>query len=238
MIIFPAIDLFEGRAVRLLRGDYAQMTVYSDDPPAVARGFISAGAEHIHLVDLEGARSGLADNYDTICKIISLGLKAEVGGGIRSAETARRYLDAGAERVILGTAALEDEELLRSLARSFGSAIAVGVDMRDGYVATKGWTHVSSVSGESFMEKLADIGISHVICTDISKDGAMGGTNRELYRSLAARFGMNITASGGISTLDDIRALRDMELYGAILGKALYTGDIDLSEAIAAAGEE
>ncbi|MBP5166618.1 MAG: 1-(5-phosphoribosyl)-5-[(5-phosphoribosylamino)methylideneamino]imidazole-4-carboxamide isomerase [Oscillospiraceae bacterium] len=238
MIIFPAIDLFEGKAVRLLRGDYARMTVYSDDPPAVARGFIAAGAKHIHLVDLEGARSGRAENFDTVREIISLGLRAEVGGGIRTAETAERYLDAGAERVILGTAALEDEKLLRELVHRRGDAIAVGVDMRDGYVAVKGWTSTSEVSGTELMERLADIGIRHVICTDISRDGAMGGTNRELYRELAARFDTDITASGGISTLDDIRALRDMGLYGAILGKALYTGDIDLKQALEAAEEK
>lgn len=233
MILFPAIDLFEGKAVRLYKGDYAQMTVYSEHPEEIARDFAACGATHIHLVDLEGARSGETPNLDTVLKIReSTGLFCEIGGGIRSMEIVERYLSAGLDRVILGTAAIENEDFLRSAVEKYGDKIATGADIRDGYVSVKGWTEQSGVTLEAFCEKMEEIGVSTVICTDISRDGAMRGTNREMYRMLSGKFRLNITASGGVSTLEDVRSLRAMNLYGAIIGKAYYTGDINLKEAV------
>ena len=233
MILFPAIDLFEGKAVRLYKGDYSQMTVYSEHPEEIARDFAACGATHIHLVDLEGARSGETPNLETVLRIReSTGLFCEIGGGIRSMEIVDRYLDAGLDRVILGTAAVADEGFLRRAVEKYGEKIAAGADIRDGYVAVKGWTEQSGVTLEAFFEKMEDIGVSTVICTDISRDGAMRGTNREMYRMLSEKFTVRITASGGVSTLEDVRRLREMNLYGAIIGKAYYTGDISLKEAL------
>ncbi len=233
MNIFPAIDLYEGRAVRLFKGDYAQMTVYSENPPEVAAGFRAKGAEYLHVVDLEGAKSGETPNLSVVRAIVEKGgLKTEIGGGIRSEETVKRYLDIGVMRVILGTAALEDPDFLADMLAKYGDKIAVGVDVRDGFVAVKGWLETSTTECFDFIGKLAGMGVKTVICTDISRDGAMRGTNRELYRELSARFGLDIVASGGVSSLEDVRSLSGMGLYGAILGKALYTGDIDLREAI------
>ena len=233
MILFPAIDLFEGKAVRLYKGDYAKMTVYSEHPEEIARDFTACGATHIHLVDLEGARSGETPNLDTVLKIReSTGLFCEIGGGIRSMEIVERYLSAGLDRVILGTAAIENENFLRRVVEKYGDKIATGADIRDGYVSVKGWTEQSGVTLEAFCEKMEEIGVSTVICTDISRDGAMRGTNREMYRMLSKKYRLNITASGGVSTLEDVRSLRAMNLYGAIIGKAYYTGDINLKEAV------
>ena len=233
MILFPAIDLFEGKAVRLYKGDYAQMTVYSEQPEEIARDFTACGATHIHLVDLEGARSGETPNLDTVLKIReNTGLFCEIGGGIRSMEIVERYLSAGLDRVILGTAAIENEDFLRRAVEKYGDKIATGADIRDGYVSVKGWTEQSGVTLEAFCEKMEEIGVSTVICTDISRDGAMRGTNREMYRMLSKKYRLNITASGGVSTLEDVRSLRAMNLYGAIIGKAYYTGDINLKEAV------
>ena len=233
MILFPAIDLFEGKAVRLYKGDYAQMTVYSEHPEEIARDFAACGATHIHLVDLEGARSGETPNLETVLKIReSTGLFCEIGGGIRSMEIVDRYLNAGLDRVILGTAAVADEAFLRRAVEKYGEKIATGADIRDGYVAVKGWTEQSNVTLEAFCRKMEEIGVSTVICTDISRDGAMRGTNREMYRMLSEKFRLNITASGGVSTLEDVKSLRAMNLYGAIIGKAYYTGDIDLKKAV------
>ena len=233
MILFPAIDLFEGKAVRLYKGDYAQMTVYSEHPEEIARDFTACGATHIHLVDLEGARSGETPNLDTVLKIReNTGLFCEIGGGIRSMEIVERYLSAGLDRVILGTAAIENENFLRRAVEKYGDKIATGADIRDGYVSVKGWTEQSGVTLEAFCEKMEEIGVSTVICTDISRDGAMRGTNREMYRMLSKKYRLNITASGGVSTLEDVRSLRAMNLYGAIIGKAYYTGDINLKEAV------
>ena len=233
MILFPAIDLFEGKAVRLYKGDYAQMTVYSEHPEEIARDFTACGATHIHLVDLEGARSGETPNLDTVLKIReNTGLFCEIGGGIRSMEIVERYLSAGLDRVILGTAAIENENFLRRAVEKYGDKIATGADIRDGYVSVKGWTEQSGVTLEAFCEKMEEIGVSTVICTDISRDGAMRGTNREMYRMLSKKYRLNITASGGVSTLEDVRSLRAMNLYGTIIGKAYYTGDINLKEAV------
>ena len=233
MILFPAIDLFEGKAVRLYKGDYGQMTVYSEPPDEIAADFAACGATHIHLVDLEGARSGETPNLETVLKIReSSGLFCEIGGGIRSMEIVDRYLGAGLDRVILGTAAVADEGFLRAAVEKYGAKIATGADIRDGYVAVKGWTEQSGVTMDAFFEKMERIGVATVICTDISRDGAMRGTNREMYRMLSQKYSLQITASGGVSTMEDVRQLREMNLYGAIIGKAYYTGDIDLKKAI------
>lgn len=233
MIIFPAIDLVQGKAVRLLRGDYARMTVYSENPLEVARDFEQKGARWVHLVDLEGAKSGATPNLATVEEIVrGTGLHTEVGGGIRSMETVERYLNVGVDRVILGTAAVTDEAFLRRAAEAWGDKIAVGVDLKDGRVAIHGWTETSAYTAEDFCDKLEKIGIRTLICTDISRDGAMEGTNRDLYRRLSEKYHMQITASGGVSSIEDIRALREMNLYGAIIGKAYYTGAIDLARAV------
>ena len=236
MILFPAIDLYEGKAVRLLRGDYARMTVYSENPPEIALDFKAQGATHIHLVDLEGAKSGTTPNFDTVCAIKEAsGLFCEIGGGVRDMETVKRYLDAGIDRVILGTAAVQDEAFLCDCAARDGERIAVGVDLQDGFVAIKGWLEKSEYDAFTFCERMQTIGVKTLIITDVSKDGAMQGTNVELYRTLSERFSMQIEASGGVSSLDDVRRLRALDLYGAIIGKAYYTGAIDLKEALEAA---
>ena len=233
MLIFPAIDLVGGKAVRLLRGDYAQMTVYHDDPAAVARDFAAAGATWAHLVDLEGARDGGTPNLETILRIkAESGLHCEVGGGVRTLGVVEAYLSAGIDRVILGTAAVTDPAFLREAAKRYGEKIAVGVDVRDGAVAIRGWTESSGLDAMEFCVRLQTLGVRTLICTDISRDGAMQGTNRALYRTLAERFSMDIVASGGVSSLDDVRALRELGLCGAIIGKAYYTGAISLPEAI------
>lgn len=236
MLILPAIDLFEGKAVRLFKGDYQQMTVYSENPPEIALDFKAAGAEFIHLVDLEGAKSGETPNFDTVCRIISeSGLKAEIGGGIRNDATVEKYISAGAARVILGTAALNDRAFLRRMLDKHGEKIAVGVDLKDGYVATHGWTETSSVLCDEFFSELEEMGVKTVICTDISRDGAMMGTNRALYKDLSEKYSIDIVASGGVSSMEDIETLSAMGLYGAIVGKAYYTGAIDIKKAIGVA---
>ncbi len=237
MILFPAIDLYEGKAVRLYQGRYDAMTVYSEHPEEIAADFAASGMRAVHVVDLEGARDGGTPNLDAVLRIKekSGGAFCEIGGGVRSMDVIERYLSAGLDRVILGTAAVADEELLLRAADRYGDKIAVGCDLKNGYVATKGWLSVSNVSAEEFFEKMQKIGVGTVICTDISRDGAMRGTNLGLYASLAEKYRVNITASGGVSTLDDIRKLRDMGLYGAIIGKAYYTGALNLKEAAEAA---
>lgn len=236
MNIFPAIDLYEHKAVRLFKGDYAEMTVYSDNPVEIARDFEAKGAKFIHIVDLEGAKNGDTPNFDTVKEIAqNTGLFCEIGGGIRSLDTVEKYLNAGLDRVILGTAAVTDEEFLRAAVEKYGDKIAVGVDIKDGFVAVKGWTEKSEYSCFDFCEKMREIGVKTLICTDISRDGAMKGTNRQLYKELSEKFDMNITASGGVSSIEDIKALRSLNLYGAIIGKAYYIGAIDLCEALEAA---
>ena len=235
MILFPAIDLYGGKAVRLYKGDYAQMTVYSERPEAVARDFVRQGADHIHIVDLEGAKDGTTPNFAAVCAIrASSGAFCEIGGGIRSMEVVERYLSAGLDRVILGTAAVTDRGFLREALAAYGEKIAVGVDLKDGFVAVKGWTETTALTADAFCADMKALGVATLICTDISRDGAMRGTNLELYRSLSSRFDLQITASGGVSSLDDVIRLRDMGLYGAIIGKAYYTGALDLREAVEA----
>ena len=236
MLIFPAIDLYDGKAVRLYKGDYAQMTVYSENPPEIAETFCQQGADCLHLVDLEGAKTGETPNLETIRRIRAAApLFIEVGGGVRSMAVVERYLEAGIDRVILGTAAVTDPVFLREAVETYREKIAVGVDIRDGKVAIKGWTEKSALDAFDFCRELQSLGVQTVICTDISRDGAMQGTNRALYGELSKTFSLNIVASGGVSSIDDIKALRALDLYGAIIGKAYYTGAIDLKEALEAA---
>lgn len=233
MELFPAIDLFGGKAVRLLKGDYRRMTVFSESPLDVARDFVSCGAKNVHLVDLEGARDGGTPNLRVVEKIAAATpLAIEVGGGVRGEETVRRYLDSGVSRVILGTAAVTEPAFLERMVARHGGKIAVSVDVRDGWVATHGWTRQSEMACGAFVGRLCEMGVETVICTDISRDGAMRGTNRALYRELNGQFAVRLIASGGVSTMEDIRALREMGLYGAIVGKAYYTGAMDLKEAL------
>jgi len=233
MLIYPAIDLFQGKAVRLYKGDYAQMTVYSENPVEVALDFAQKGAKCIHLVDLEGAKSGSTPNFEVVCAIKkATGLFCEIGGGIRSMEVVDRYLSAGIDRVILGTAAVTDEAFLRAALECYGDKIAVGIDIRDGYVAIKGWTEQSHKKAMDFCRSMEQLGVKTLICTDISKDGAMQGANHLLYQELSQRFDLQIIASGGVSSIADVRTLASMNIHGAIVGKAYYTGAIDLAQAI------
>lgn len=233
MRIFPAIDLYDKKAVRLFKGDYENMTVYSNDPVEIARDFEKKGAEYIHVVDLEGAKDGTTPNFDIIKQIAEeTSLFIETGGGIRSMETIEKYLNGGVSRVILGTAAVTDEELLKKAVDKYGSRIAVGADVKDGYIAIKGWLEKSEYTLEAFFDKMQQTGVRTIICTDISKDGAMKGSNLGMYNSLAAGYDLDIIASGGVSSMEDITELRKINLYGAIIGKAYYTGAIDLKEAI------
>lgn len=233
MIIFPAIDLYEKKAVRLYKGDYRNMTVYSENPLAVAKEFEHCGASHIHIVDLEGAKDGTTPNLPVVEEITrKTDLFIEVGGGIRNMETVERYFSCGVSRVIIGTAAVKDEDFLREAVAEYKEKIAVGADVKDGHIAISGWIETSELTLDAFLRKMQKIGVRNIICTDISRDGAMRGANRELYRELSEKYTLYITASGGVSTMDDIKALRKLNLYGAIIGKAYYTGAIDLKEAI------
>ncbi len=233
MLIYPAIDIISGKAVRLFKGDYAQMTVYNDNPVEVALDFLNSGATRIHLVDLEGAKSGETPNIETVMNIKKqTGLFCEIGGGVRSLEIIDRYISAGVDRVILGTAAVTNEGFVEQAVKKYGEKIAVGIDIKDGLVAIKGWTETSDVDAFAFCEKMQNIGVKTIICTDISKDGAMQGTNHELYKELSKKFSLDIIASGGVSSIDDIKKLAALGLHGAIVGKAYYTGAINLKEAI------
>lgn len=233
MKIFPAIDLYSKKAVRLYKGDYSQMTVYNENPVSVAKDFQRQGAKYIHVVDLEGAKNGTTPNIDVVKRIAEeTDLFLEIGGGIRDIETVRKYLENGASRVILGTSAVKDEGLLTKAISLYGEKIAVGADVKDGYIAIKGWVEKSEYSLDSFLEKMESLGVKTVICTDISRDGAMRGTNLELYKRLSQKYSLNIIASGGVSSIDDILSLKEMNVDGAIIGKAYYTGAIDLKEAI------
>ena len=233
MNIFPAIDLFDGKAVRLYKGDYNQMTVYSEQPEKVALYFKECGAEYIHLVDLEGAKDGTTPNLSVVRDIVAAtGLFVEIGGGIRTMDVLDAYFNADVSRAILGTAAVKDESFLKSALEKYGDKIAVGADIKDGYVAIKGWVESSQYTVDAFFEKMQGLGVKTVICTDISKDGAMKGTNLALYSYLSEKYSVDIVASGGVSTIDDVRELRKMNIYGAIIGKAYYIGAIDLREAV------
>ena len=233
MILLPAIDLYEKKAVRLLKGDYAQMTVYSEDPLAVAQDFARCGAQWIHMVDLEGARDGGTPNLEIVTEVVrETGLAVEVGGGIREMSTIERYISSGVSRVILGTAAVQNEALLQQAVEAHAEKIAVGADIRDGFIAIKGWLESTAWSFEDFLARMQEIGVKTVICTDISRDGAMRGANLELYGQLSKRYSLKIVASGGVSGMEDVLALKALGLYGAVIGKAYYTGALDLAKAI------
>lgn len=233
MNIFPAIDLYDGKAVRLTHGEYDRMTVYSERPVEKALEFRRQGARFLHLVDLEGARDGVGKNFDTAAQIARVpGLSVELGGGIRDGEAVKRALDAGFFRVILGTSAMENPDFLADMVAKYGDRIAAGVDVRNGLVAVRGWLQTSGVECFDFIAQLESMGVKAVICTDISKDGALRGPNAELYKALSLKFGLDIIASGGVATLSDVRALRETGVYGAIIGRALYTGGVDLAKAI------
>ena len=229
MNIFPAIDLLSGKAVRLYKGDYNEVTVYGDDPVEIAKDFKAAGAEFMHVVDLDGARDGGTPNLETIKRLVeSVDIFVEVGGGIRSMDVVDTYLGLGVDRVILGTAAVTDREFLKAALEKWGDKIAVGVDIKDGYVAIKGWVEKSQIEAFAFCRELEEMGVRTIISTDISKDGA----NHDLYKRLSDELGIQIVASGGVSSMDDIIRLCEMDVYGAIIGKAYYTGAISLAEAI------
>lgn len=233
MNIFPAIDLINGQVVRLYMGDYDKVTVYGNDPLSVAKDFEAAGSEFIHIVDLDAAKDGNVHNFDIVKSICdNTNLKVEIGGGIRSEDVIKKYIDAGVYRVILGTIAIKNPDFTKEMIKKYGDKIAIGVDIKDGYVAIHGWTEVSSIPCDELFSDLEKAGANCIICTDISKDGAMSGTNLALYRDLSKKYSIDIVASGGVSSMEDITALKDMNIYGAILGKALYTGAVDLKTAI------
>ena len=235
MILLPAIDLFDKKAVRLYKGDYQNMTVYSENPIEIARDFEACGAKYIHMVDLEGAKDGTTPNIAIVEQVTKeTGLFVEIGGGIRSMETVERYLNAGVQRVILGTAAVKDPDFLKAAVGKYGEKIAVGADVKDGKIAIKGWLETAGTTLEEFLAEMQALGVRNIICTDISRDGAMRGTNLELYKALSEKYTLDITASGGVSTMEDVLALNRMGIYGAIIGKAYYTGAIDLKEALEA----
>ena len=237
MLIFPAIDMYGGKAVRLYKGDYAKMTVYSDDPVGIARDFAASGAEQIHMVDLEGARSGEMPNLGVVREVVeATGTFVELGGGIRSLDALDAVFDAGVSRAILCTAAVSDPAFLESAVAKYGGKIAAGCDLKDGVVAVKGWLESSQFTAGDFFTRMTELGIDTVICTDIARDGAMRGANAALYEQImAAHPGIRLIASGGVSGMDDIARLRALDLYGAIIGKAYYTGAIDLRAAVEAA---
>ncbi len=238
MKIFPAIDLYGGCAVRLFKGDYDKMTVYSDDPVGVALDFKACGAGHIHTVDLEGAKDGTTPNLAVVADIVKrTGLFVEIGGGIRSLEALEKYFSVGVSRAILGTAAVTDTAFLAEAVRLYGDKIAVGADVKDGYIAIKGWLEQSDYTLDAFFKRMTELGVGTLICTDISRDGAMRGTNLEMYKRLSAEYSVDIVASGGVSSIDDVRALSKLGIYGAIIGKAYYTGAIDLKEAVSIADD-
>lgn len=233
MIILPAIDLYGGQAVRLYQGDYRRMTVYDTDPLNTVRRFEQAGAGWLHLVDLEGAKSGGRENFSVIRHIAAhTDLRIELGGGIRSLESIEQYLALGVSRVILGTAAVTGEGFAARAAAAYGERIAVGVDIKQGRVAMRGWTEQSGYTYREFCVRMREAGVQTLICTDVSRDGALQGSNLSLYRELCAAFPLNIIASGGVSSLAEVQALAELGLYGAIIGKAYYTGAIDLKQAI------
>ena len=235
MIVLPAIDLRGAKAVRLLRGEYDNMTVYGENPVAVASSFAEKGASNLHVVDLDGALSGNTDNMEMIKKIISeTKMSVEVGGGIRDEERIYKYLEMGAQRVILGTVAAENPAFAEDMVKKYGAHIAVGADVKNGEIATHGWTKTTGTDIYTFMKMMEDMGVSTVICTDVSRDGALMGTNMTLYKELSEKYGIGIIASGGITTIDEVYELAKMNVFGAILGKAIYNGNIDLAEAVKA----
>lgn len=239
MKIFPAIDLRGGKVVRLTEGDYDKMKTYGDSPLDTAKMFEAAGAKHLHIVDLDSAKNGGDENSDIICRIANeTKLFIETGGGIRSEEKIRKYVDSGIDRVILGTAAINNFPFLRDMVKKYGSHIAVGVDAKNEKVAVNGWLEVTEINSFDFCEKLADIGVETVIYTDISRDGKLSGTNVEAYKRLKKIEKLNVIASGGISSENDIKALCSIDCYGAVIGKAIYENKLNLREILKYSGDE
>ena len=233
MQIFPAIDIRDKKVVRLTFGDYDQMKIYADDPQQIAKNFCECGAKNLHVVDLDGAKDGNLANFDVIEKIAkNCGMFVQVGGGIRDEQRIKQYIDCGVGRVILGTVAIENFAFVEQMAKKYGDKIAVGVDAKDGYVAIHGWKTVTDIDSVEFCKKLRDAGVKTVMYTDISKDGGMAGTNLQIYKQLAEIKGLDIVASGGITFYDELTTLDKMGTYGAILGKALYEGLLDLKKAV------
>lgn len=233
MIIIPAIDIIDGKPVRLYQGDYNKKEIVAEDILDTAKSFEKLGAGFVHLVDLDGAKKGELVNGDVIIKVAkTLSVPVEVGGGIRTFETIEYLINNGVSRVILGTSAMEDEELLTRAIKSFGDKIAVGIDCKDGYAYGRGWLEGSSLYYIDFAKKLEQLGVKNVIVTDISKDGTLEGPNVEMLKKLSEEVNMDITASGGIRDAENIKELNDLNLYGAITGKAIYAGTLSLEEAI------
>lgn len=234
MIILPAIDLLNGKVVRLMRGDYSEVTVYNHDPLNAALNFRNQGAKWLHIVDLDGAKSGDVINFEVIKRIKQMtNLSCEVGGGIRDFAAIKRYVQAGIDRVIIGTAAVTQEKFVEDAVKVFGEKIAVGIDLRGSKLAIKGWQESVKISILEFFARMRAADVKYVICTDISRDGTMSGTNLELYRELQQFSGINFIASGGVSSLDDVKNLHRLGVYGAIIGRAYYNGAINLKDAIA-----
>lgn len=239
MIIIPAIDIIDGKPVRLYQGDYNKKEIVAEDILETAKKFEALGAGYIHLVDLDGAKKGELVNGDVIIKTAkSVKVPVEVGGGIRNFETIKYLIDNGVSRVILGTSAMEDEELVKKAVAEFGEKIAVGIDCKDGYACGRGWLEKSSLYYIDFAKKLKELGIKTVIVTDISKDGTLEGPNVEMLRKLKDEVDINITASGGIRDIDNIKALKELNIYGAITGKAIYAETLSLKDAIEVSKEE
>lgn len=233
MLLFPAIDIYRGQVVRLIKGDYTQMTVYNNNPVKIAEDFVKKGVKNIHIVDLEGAKDGETPNFDVIKNIKDrTGVFCQVGGGIRDEDAVKKYIDSGFDRVILGTAAIENDDFLQKMVREYKNKIAVSIDILDNYVRTRGWQSSTNINVFEFFEHLEKCGVKCVICTDISKDGLLKGVNRELYKKCSQLYSIDIIASGGITSIDDISYLKSENLYGAVVGKAYYDGKIDLVESI------
>ncbi|PWM53402.1 MAG: 1-(5-phosphoribosyl)-5-[(5-phosphoribosylamino)methylideneamino]imidazole-4-carboxamide isomerase [Clostridiales bacterium] len=238
MKIFPAIDLYEGQAVRLYKGDYQKMTVYARNPLDLAQKFVQAGCKYLHMVDLEGAKDDNTANQATIAALVKeSGLFCQAGGGIRSFEVIDKYLSLGVNRLIIGTKAVEDPQFVKESTAKYGEKIAVGIDLKDGLVAIKGWRETAAFTADEFFALMSDYEVKCIICTDISKDGTLLGPNLQLYEHLQNEYAVNLIASGGVSSIADIRALAEMKLYGAIIGKAYYEGRVDLEEAVKVGGE-
>ncbi len=236
MQIFPATDILGGKVVRLTKGDYNQVKIYADSPAEMALEFMKDGATNLHMVDLDGAKDGAPVNFEAIREAAKIkDLFIEVGGGIRDMKRVEDYLSLGVKRVILGTAAIRNYPFVEEAVKEFGNAIAVGVDAKEGFVAVSGWQETTSVKSVEFCKKLRDTGVATVIYTDISKDGMLSGTNLEVYSELSEIKGLDIVASGGITFVNEIEKLRDMNIYGAIVGKAVYEGKLSLKDALKAA---
>ncbi len=234
MRLYPAIDMINGQCVRLVQGDYSKKTTFSDDPLTVALRWQEQGGEFIHLVDLDGAKSGNMPNFDIVCRIAAtLNIPVEIGGGIRDMHAVSHYLEHGVNRVILGTAAIKNPEFVKEAVREYGERIVIGIDAKDGMVAVSGWEEVSQISALTLAKQMEDIGVSTLIYTDIATDGMLKGPNLSAMKEMAEHVNLKVVASGGVSSLEDLQHLKKTGVEGAIIGKALYTGHIKLTDAVA-----